>query len=120
MERMCQLSSKEKLNDISIMLSGDALVYYSSNAQGCLTHDEAIIALQNWYDNSDIQAIILKKRQSLWFTEETSKNPNASEVKVFWRFVDTRMSLQEQLDPSYHYETFLRDRLMTAVEIPTM
>lgn len=61
MARMCQVSNEDKLNANLIMLSGKALVYYSSNVQGYLTYDEAATALQNWYNTAETQARILTK-----------------------------------------------------------
>lgn len=46
-----------------------------------------------------------------------SNDPNTFKVEVCWRFVAKLMSLQKQLDPSYHEEHFLRDLRMTAVDI---
>lgn len=53
MAKRCQVSNEEKLNAVLNMLSGDVLVSYSSDVQGCLTYDKEMTALQNWYNNSE-------------------------------------------------------------------
>lgn len=53
-------------------------------------------------------------------TEELSENTDASVVEVFWEFVATLMSLLKQVDMSYHDDNFLRDRLITAVNMPSI
>lgn len=49
-----------------------------------------------------------------------SDSPEELEVCVFRRFVAVLTSLQKQLDITYHDEKFLRDRLLTAVDIASI
>lgn len=44
-------------------------------------------------------------------------SPAESEVSVFTTFVARLMSLQKQLDKHQHTDTFLRDRLVTSVDV---
>lgn len=84
----------------------------------CTSYKEAINALRNWYRNTDNRARILTKWQSLKFSEEFIDHPDHSEKDVFRRFVAQVMSLQKHLDASFYDDKRLRDRLMTAVDIP--
>lgn len=45
---------------------------------------------------------------------------NEFEVTVFHIFTAKLILLQQQLDKSYHSDTFLRDSLLTAVDIPAI
>lgn len=58
---MYQVSCEEELSTIPLMLSGDALIYYSSNIQVCSSYDEAVNVLLTWYNSSDNRARILTK-----------------------------------------------------------
>lgn len=51
-------------------------------------------------------------------SEEFAKTPNRSQVDVFMDFTATMMQLQKQLDTPYHEDMFLRDHLLTAVDVP--
>lgn len=46
-----------------------------------------------------------------------NRSPKESEVTVFRTFLAELMSLQHQLEESYHADKFLRDRLLTTVNI---
>lgn len=46
-----------------------------------------------------------------------TKNPNLSEVEVFTAFVANLSGLQKQLDKDYQQHRYLRDRLLTAIDI---
>lgn len=48
------------------------------------------------------------------------KAPEQAEVDVFRTFVEKLTSIQQQLDSRYHCDHFLRDRLLTAVDLLTM
>lgn len=52
------------------------------------------------------------------FKDELSNIPSDLEVKVFRKFFAKIMLLQKHLCPSYHDDKFLKDILMTAVDIP--
>lgn len=60
---MCRVKINEKLNGIPVRLSGDALINYSSNVQGCSSYDEAVPVLRNWYNISDKRPRFLTERQ---------------------------------------------------------
>lgn len=47
-----------------------------------------------------------------------AEHPNESKVNVFGKFVSNVSSLINQVDTTYHTDSFLRDRLLTAVDIP--
>lgn len=50
-------------------------------------------------------------------TSSMIENPEDSDATEFLKFVSRIMSLQKQLDSSYHGEIYLRDRLLKAVDI---
>lgn len=117
---MCQITEAQMLRSIPIMLDGDALDYYSRIAASCATYGDAKSALRRWYNSDEKRARILTAWKSLVFSEEMSKRPDDSEVAVFRDFVARLMALQKQLDTSYHADRFLRDRLLTAVDLPAL
>lgn len=115
---MCKVAPDEKLKAIQIMQKGDALSYFSSKINLCATFDDAIELLRNWYNGDDKKTRILSKWQDMRLSRAISQNPDASEVTIFRKFVADLMSLQKQLDKTYHADKFPRDRLLTAVYIP--
>lgn len=117
---MCEMTETEKLKSVPIMLSGDALNYYASNSKNCKTYEEATQTLRSWYNSDDRKARILTKWQSMLLTEAMAEEPDESEVTIFRKFVAKLTSLQNQLDPTYQTDQFLRDRLLTAVDIPSI
>ena len=60
---------------------------------------------------------MLSEWHSMSLSEAIRDNPDESEVSTFRSFVDKLMSLQHQLHKDYHTDRYLRDRLMTAVDI---
>lgn len=48
------------------------------------------------------------------------ESPDLLKVAVLSTFVAKLMAMQLQLDPQYQSATFLRDRLITAVDIPLL
>lgn len=52
--------------------------------------------------------------------EAMQENPNKAEVTIFQTFVVREMSIQKQLDKSYHGNKFFRDRLLTSVDVPAI
>lgn len=117
---MCELTDAERLKSLPVMLSGDALTYFSNHASKCTTFDSATSLLRKWYNSDEKKARILTEWQSMTLSNYMAKSPKESEVSVFRTFVAKLMSLQKQLDPSYHDDSFLRDRLLTAVDLPAV
>lgn len=120
LSEMCCVTDDEKLQSIPIMLSGDALSYFSSKIEGCSSYQEATMLLRRWYNSDEKRARILKAWQSMQLSDKMSKAPHESEVSVFRNFVARLMSLQKQLHPNYHSDEFIRDRLLTTVDIPSI
>lgn len=120
MAAMCKVSSDEMLKAIPVMLSGDTLLYYLGHVKHCTPYEEAIIGLRLWYNNADKRARILKKWLSLHLTEKFMNTPDDFEAGTFQKFVTKLMSLQKQLNRKYHSNRCLRDRLMTAIDIPSI
>lgn len=58
------------------------------------------------------------KRVSLY--TEIRKSPNQSEVEVFNSFVAKLSGPQKQLDKYYQQDRYLRDHLLTAIDIASI
>lgn len=50
--------------------------------------------------------------------EGIMSNPDPSKVEEFKKFIVKPMQPQEQFDHVYHDDKYLRDRLITVVDIP--
>lgn len=93
MANMCQVSTIDMLNAIPVMISGDALTFFSTHAKHCNSYEEAVNALRQLYNNPDKRARTLTKWQSLSLTEDRTNDSDESKVKVFRNFVAKLMSL---------------------------
>lgn len=102
MATLCEVTDDETLRAIPVVLSGEALIYYSTHVKQCKTYEDAISAFWDWYNNSVKCSRILIEWKSMQFTEELERNINDSDVEVFRTFVAKLMSLQKKLSPSYH------------------
>lgn len=51
--KMCEVSMEDKLQALPVMLSGDALSYFSTKSVQSSSCDEAIKTLGRWYNSSD-------------------------------------------------------------------
>lgn len=85
--------------------------------RSCQTYDQAFQYLRDWYNWSGKHTRILIKWQLMTLSKSMTESPTQSEEEVFRNFVAKIMSLQMQLNSKYHMYTFLRDRLLTAVDI---
>lgn len=56
--------------------------------------------------------------QDMSLLEWMGRDGLSNEVEVFRKFTAKLMSLQKQVDPSYHSDQYLRDRLLSDVDIP--
>lgn len=117
---MRELSAEEKLKVVSIMLRYDALNKFSSNSSRCDNFEAAMTHLRSWYNIDDQSSRIRARWQNMRLSTEIGKEPDESEVTVFHKFVSDLISLQKQLDVSYHDDRFLRDRLLAAVDLPSV
>lgn len=53
-------------------------------------------------------------------TEAMQRDLNSSEIEVFRTIIAQIISVQKQLDTLYHGDRYLRDRLLTTVNIPVI
>lgn len=53
-------------------------------------------------------------------SDEFGKHPDQSQMEVFQSFTSRLMQLQKQLDLPYHGDRYLRDQILTAVDIPSI
>lgn len=58
--------------------------------------------------------------QNLSLSKELRKRLNDAEVQVFSDFEETLQKLQKQLYSGYNHYQYLRDRLLTAIDVPSL
>lgn len=80
-------------------------------------YEEAIATLCSSYNGDEKMALITTPLQPMNIIKSMAESPTQSEVAVVRVFEAKLISLQNQLDPSYHTDHFLRDRIFTAVYI---
>ena len=102
------------------MLGGNALSLYNKEAKLINTYYEAIELLKKWYNSREKQTRLLSDWQGMRLSAAMELDPNASEISVYRNFVAKVMSTQKQLDASYHGDQYLRDQLMTSIDIPSV
>ena len=116
----CDATPEEKRKAMFIMLKGNARSLFAKKGKLCKTFEDGIELLRTWFNSSDKESRILAEWHSLSLTTAIREKPEESEVTIFRSFVDKLMSLQYQLHEDYHTDRYLRDRLMTAVDIPSI
>lgn len=118
--RMCKVIKPEMFQSMPIMLSGDALSYFSNKLDMCSTYDEGKKLLREWYNSDEKRARIITIWQRMTLSEELAKAPDSTETCVFRKFVARLVSLQKQLNSNYQGDEFLRDRILQATDIPSI
>lgn len=63
---------------------------------------------------------ILTDLKSTTLSKFLAQSTSQSEVAEFKTFFEKLKSLQRQLDSQYHTDTFFRDRLLAAIDIPAI
>lgn len=76
--------------------------------------------MKRWYNSDDKKSRIISEWQSMTLSMEKSESRTESEDSVFRNFEAQFRSLQKKLDKTYHTDIFLIDRLLTAVDIPSI
>lgn len=117
MATICEVADEEKLKANLVMLFGDFLIYHPSHVKQSVKYEDFIGVPRMWYKNVDKRLRIIIKWQSMRFTRELMNGRNKAEVDVSRKLFAELMSLQKQLNLSYHSDRFPRDQLMTAVDI---
>lgn len=74
--------------------------------------------LRTWYSSDDRSSRILAKLHQMKLSTALTHEQDESEVTVFPKCISSLMSLQTQLNSLYHDDRYLRDRLLTAIDIP--
>lgn len=116
----CDATEDEKRKAMFTMLKGNARSLFARKGKHCLTFDDGVELLRTWFNSSDKESRLLAEWHSMKLTDAMRETPDAPEVQVFREFVDKLMSLQHQLHEDYHTDRYLRDRLMTAIDIPNI
>lgn len=86
---MCQLSVEDNFKSIPIMLTGDALSYFSTHAQSRDKFDEVMNFLRSWYNSDDKKARILSKWKSMRLSTAMEDDPDESKVTILGTMVRT-------------------------------
>lgn len=102
------------------MLSGNARFLFNYKSKKSQSYEEAIILLKTWFNSRENQTRLLREWKGMRLTLSMESKPETLEMKVYKSFVGKVMSIQKQLDSSYHGYRYLRDQLMTAIDIPVV
>lgn len=102
------------------MLKGSALSLYTRKCKVCTIFEDSIALLGEWINSKDKQSRLRGEWHAMSLSRDMEGCPNESEISVFRAFISRVMSLQHQLHDEYHSDIQLRDRLLTAVDIPTI
>lgn len=114
--RICQMSLPNTLNSMSVGLSDNSLLCFTSNVKAFTSYAKVINAVLIWYNNWDDQAGTLTKRPSLRLSEDFFGRPDQCKINLFRGLVAKVFLLQMQLDTSYHANTLFSDHPMTGMD----
>lgn len=118
--KMCSVTQEQMLAALPVVLTVDAMIYYSNTMQDCQTYADVIALLKRWYSSDGKKYRILTDWKGTELSKAMSAAPTQSEAAVIRTFVAKLMSLQKRLDMSYQSDSFLRDRLLTATDVPAI
>lgn len=114
---ICEINNEEKLRGLPIMLSRHAFDNYSENSSAFESYENEKALLQSRYNIADKKSRVLLEWKGMSLTNGMRKRAEASEVQLFNDFVAALTRLQKQLDHDYHHYRYLRDRLVTDIDI---
>lgn len=114
----CGATMVENRLAMVFILKGNAASFFNAHGKRWKTYQQAALLLRRRFNSSDKRSRILITWQCLRLTEEFARNPNESQTQVFLDFTAKLMQLQKQLDTPYHADRYLRDKLLTAVDVP--
>lgn len=73
-----------------------------------------------WYNSDGQKAFILTTWEGMILSNSMEKDTDPSEVGIFRKFAARLSVLQNEMDVIYHTYPFLSDRLLSAVDIPSI
>lgn len=114
----CDATDQEKRREIFSMLHGSTRTLFNRKGKFCVTFEDGMMLLRSWYNSEDKQGRQLTEWHNMSLTKTMEDRPGESQMSLFRSFAARLMSLQHQLQKDYHTDKYLRDRLMSAVEIP--
>lgn len=115
----CCLTDDEKARAIPVMLRDDALSYYSTTFRNSeASYGEIVNSLRKWFTSEEQRNRLLRIWQKASLSEAMRRQPMKSEVEVFRELSHRLSRIQNQLDVQYHRDSFLRDQLVMAADIP--
>lgn len=117
---MCEVDDANKLKIFPVILTGDERNYFENHAMGSDHLDDAMRTLRYCYNSDDKTNRVLTSCQKPTLSQAIAYEPNESEVTVFRKVVSKLISIQHQLDETYHLYSILRDRLLAVVNIPAI
>lgn len=116
MARICQLSDKEKVQALPILLYDEALSFYMGVHNSHRTYENVLQRLVDNYVKSAQRNRTLILWQSLRLSQAMHESPTESELEVFREFCNRPSRLQKQLDPAYRTDNFLRDQFIISAD----
>lgn len=103
------------------MLRDDVLSYYSTNFRNTnSSYDTIAKNLREWFTSEEQRNRLLRIWQRASLSESMRLEPekSESEVEVFHDISHNLSRIQHQLDEHYHKDSFLRDQLVMAAQLP--
>lgn len=116
----CDATEYEKCKAKSFMLSGRARMLFHRKGKDFKTFEQGMELLRSWYNSADKQGRLLTEWHGMSLTWSMEDRPDESQKTGFRSFAAHLVSLQNKLEKGYHTDRYLRDRLMSAVDIPEM
>lgn len=99
------------------MLTASERTFTNRQGRDCKSFEEGMDLLRSRYSSADKQRRLLTEWNNMSLTKEMEERPDGSQMEVFRKFAERLMGLQHQLQRDYHPDRYLRDRLMSAVDI---
>ena len=90
--------------------------YAESNLRSVQDYSRVVQQLQEKYISEEYKQRILLEWQENSLINEMRKSPEKTQIEVFRDMHSRLCRLQRQLDPHYHHDKILRDRLLTSLE----
>lgn len=103
-----------------IMLKRSARSLFTRKGKWRRTFEEVFNLLRTRFNYTDKESRLLAEWHDMTFKNAMQKIQDGSEITVFRSFGSNLTSLQYQLHENYHTDWYLRDQLMTYIDIPNI
>lgn len=113
------LTDSDKERAIPIMLRDDALSFYSTTFRNKnASYVEIVNRLREWFTSEEQRNGLLRVWQRASLSKAMRNKPNKSKIEVFRQLSHHLSRIQNQLDKQYHKDSFLKDQLVMAADLP--